>query len=747
MKIMTAIVLALSLVISSNVSARVWYVKPDSTGQAINIQAGIDSCAACDTVLVSPGMFRGDGNREIDFRGKEILVISECRFDTTITNPTIIDCEGTYPNSFHRGFYFHSGETSASILEGFVIENGGADWPGGGGIFCDSVSSPSIRYNTVRYCRANAGPAIYCLNSSPLIEHNKFFSNGSTKDLGTAIECESSSAVIRNNEIYGNSAGRKIMSNEECSALSPTINCDFGGILCNSCSLVTIESNDICGNEFGAIGLIGSTGIIHNNRIANNGAGECGNEGGIGCYSSNVEITDNEIAGNYSWYVSAIGSYGSTVIIDNNYIHDNWDGRGMGPCQIICCVSGSICVISNNTISDNRRCSAIISCSSDSLEITNNKIINNSLSNEMGGGSAIVCCSPNSIIKSNVIALNLMGFESGVLALNAISCYSLSPLIENNTITRNEFTNGYGIYVGSGSSPVISNNIICDNYISDDCYYECYAGGIYVADSTASISCNDIFNNESANYTGIPDQTGINGNMSVDPIFCYPDIGEFCLHQQSPCLPGNNPYGSDCGLIGALAEGCEYIATLLQGFDAAINESAITIIWILQEHDDGAAFHVFRAYFPGGKYVELGNSLIKEEGLIFKYDDNDCEPGTSYRYRVDVEDRDGRRILFETDPVSLPELPLALYQNYPNPFNPTTTIRYYLPERRPVHLGIYNIAGMLVSSLATEEREKGFHTAQWHGTDRSGNPAASGVYFYRLTVGKERRSRKLILLR
>ena len=103
--------------------AGIWYVMPDSTGEVINIQAGIDSCLVGDTVLVAPGIFRGDGNRDLDFKGKTIVVLSECRYDTTVTDSTVINCEGSCTDR-HRGFYFHSGETSESILEGFVIING-----------------------------------------------------------------------------------------------------------------------------------------------------------------------------------------------------------------------------------------------------------------------------------------------------------------------------------------------------------------------------------------------------------------------------------------------------------------------------------------------------------------------------------------------------------------------------------------------------------------------------------------------
>ena len=39
------------------------------------------------------------------------------------------------------------------------------------------------------------------------------------------------------------------------------------------------------------------------------------------------------------------------------------------------------------------------------------------------------------------------------------------------------------------------------------------------------------------------------------------------------------------------------------------------------------------------------------------------------------------------------------------------------------------------------------HEAIWRGRDDAGQPVAGAVYFYRLKVGEERLTRKLLLLR
>jgi hypothetical protein len=90
---------------------------------------------------------------------------------------------------------------------------------------------------------------------------------------------------------------------------------------------------------------------------------------------------------------------------------------------------------------------------------------------------------------------------------------------------------------------------------------------------------------------------------------------------------------------------------------------------------------------------------------------------------------------------------LQLYQNYPNPFNPTTVIKYQLADGNDVELTIYNLLGQLVKKLVAERQPTGTHEAQWNGTDNDGRNVSSGIYIYRLEVGRFKLSRKMLLIR
>ena len=159
------------------------------------IQAGITAASDGDTVLVSAGTYTGDGNLNLDFQGKAIVLTSEEGAENTI-----IDCRESA-----RAVIFSSGEGEDSILEGFTIRNGyaGIDEAGGGVLIYGA--SPSIRNNIIEDCYGYLGGGIGCIGGGGIIEENEIRNN--LAERGGGIACLSGSqALILNNTIIENFA-------------------------------------------------------------------------------------------------------------------------------------------------------------------------------------------------------------------------------------------------------------------------------------------------------------------------------------------------------------------------------------------------------------------------------------------------------------------------------------------------------------------------------------------------------------
>ena len=92
----------------------------------------------------------------------------------------------------------------------------------------------------------------------------------------------------------------------------------------------------------------------------------------------------------------------------------------------------------------------------------------------------------------------------------------------------------------------------------------------------------------------------------------------------------------------------------------------------------------------------------------------------------------------------------VLLANYPNPFNPETWIPYRLATDAPVRLCIYDRSGCAVRTInlghqraaAYESRTEAIY---WDGRNDLGEQVASGLYFYTLSAGDYKGTRKMLV--
>jgi hypothetical protein len=100
--------------------------------------------------------------------------------------------------------------------------------------------------------------------------------------------------------------------------------------------------------------------------------------------------------------------------------------------------------------------------------------------------------------------------------------------------------------------------------------------------------------------------------------------------------------------------------------------------------------------------------------------------------KVDVPERESEQVPVVFD----------LSQNYPNPFNPTTTINYNVARQARVKLVVYNVLGREVATLVDDVKSAGRYSVQFNASNLS-----TGTYLYRLSVGDQVFTKKMLLLK
>jgi photosystem II stability/assembly factor-like uncharacterized protein len=83
-----------------------------------------------------------------------------------------------------------------------------------------------------------------------------------------------------------------------------------------------------------------------------------------------------------------------------------------------------------------------------------------------------------------------------------------------------------------------------------------------------------------------------------------------------------------------------------------------------------------------------------------------------------------------------------LEQNYPNPFNPITKISWQTSISGRQTLKVYDLTGKEIKTLVDDFRNAGKYEVYFDASN-----LASGIYYYRLTIGNKSKTKKMVLLR
>jgi hypothetical protein len=157
----------------------------------------------------------------------------------------------------------------------------------------------------------------------------------------------------------------------------------------------------------------------------------------------------------------------------------------------------------------------------------------------------------------------------------------------------------------------------------------------------------------------------------------------------------------------------------------------------------GIIFKNYGVRFEPNEYP--GEVSLTSEGFL------SCRPDTEgeiWNVYVRVRDKNNQ-ISTAAIPISTVnwEETKKLGTTFPNPFREVTNIKFLVPTQQRVVLRIYDTSGRAIKDIVNEDLEAGEYSYIWNGTDHNYHAMRPGLFFYRLEVGEEWETGKIVLLR
>lgn len=258
--------------------------------------------------------------------------------------------------------------------------------------------------------------------------------------------------------------------------------------------------------------------------------------GGINVEGGPAVIENNIITGNFGCSGGGVEASFSAAVIQFNVISDNQPNCSGGPGGGGLAVRGAGSVqVLQNYIAGNISASdggGIALYAAGSPTVSGNLIANNRTgSGWTQGGGISLGNSSEALITNNVIERNSAAEGGGI---NWRVPGNAGPRVINNTIVYNEAAVGSAVFAGGFDAEArLVNNILVGS--GSAAVVEC--GGFDL--SPPVIGWNDVWavGPDATTYGGYcSDQTGTNGNISVDPLFVDGPNGDYHLTAQSPVV-------------------------------------------------------------------------------------------------------------------------------------------------------------------------------------------------------------------
>jgi len=303
----------------------IWYVSVDGnniTGRGSStrpfgtIQWAVNKTSRDDTVLVTAGTYRGQGNRDISVYGDTITIMSEAGAEADT-----IDCEADQSDQA-RGFDFKD-VGPFTTLDGFTIVNGYNT--SGGAVYCYDDGSPTIANCIFRENEAREGGGAVCvkLRSHAVIRNCRIVKNESSQGAGIIVDGGSNPTIedcVIDSNIASYHGGAIIMDSES----NPII---------QNCLLNANLSDEIGG----AVHILGDCSPLLSNCTIINNEAALGPGGGIFCedeLEGNIVIKNCIVRGNTAAGLpSEIDTSEATPTVSYSDVCGDWIGTGNIDCD------------------------------------------------------------------------------------------------------------------------------------------------------------------------------------------------------------------------------------------------------------------------------------------------------------------------------------------------------------------------------------------------------------------------------
>jgi hypothetical protein len=286
---------------------------------------------------------------------------------------------------------------------------------------------------------------------------------------------------------------------------------------------VRISGAEKTDTDGGGMYLDNSDPILTYVIISGNTAGLAG--GGMAMVTSNPILTHVVIKGNIGEN-NGWGTYGGGIAIiesDPTFSHVTISGNTAGVAGGGMVIVGSDPILTDVTISGNtaeHSGGGLWFIASNPI-LTDVTISGNTAN--YSGGMFIELSDP--ILTNVTISGNTAGTYGGGMRIS-----NSNPILTNVTISGNTADDHGGGMRISNSNPILTNSIIWDN--SPESIY-------FFGDdpSTISINYSDIESGEEGIITNDSSEVyWLEGNINTDPLFSYPENGDYTLQEGSPCI-------------------------------------------------------------------------------------------------------------------------------------------------------------------------------------------------------------------